>query len=200
MAIFDPKKTGMPVWSPALQIVLLVMLAMSVVLCSHPSSVYTLGVGTFALLTIHLGKMVGCGLSSTLRKKRLLYRFLLSQRWGGQLGYGILQLGDSVIGYSGMPVDAHHHRCRGIAVVMNERAVSASKLAGSVFDPVSERIDHVNWTKIPHWLCLFGSWLYTLQPLNLGMRGDGTVLLVVAGVFEAGFRAGHVTAYGWLQC
>ena len=53
--------------------------------------------------------------------------------------HGVLQLEGVVIAYSGMPVDDHHHCHRGVAIVMNERAASAWKLAGSEFDHVSEK-------------------------------------------------------------
>lgn len=58
-------------------------------------------------------------------------------RWPG---HGMSQLDDAVIAYSGMAVDDVHRRRRGVAVILGERAALAWWLAGSVFDPLSERI------------------------------------------------------------
>ena len=72
-----------------------------------------------------------------MKEKAIKILTLSEVRWPG---HGVSQLGDVVIAYSGMSVDDHHHRHRGVAVVMNEKAVSAWRMAGSEFDPISERI------------------------------------------------------------
>ena len=50
--------------------------------------------------------------------------------------HGVLQIGDSVIVYSGLSADDPHccHRC--VAVVLSERVASTWRVAGSVLDPI----------------------------------------------------------------
>ena len=52
----------------------------------------------------------------------------------------MLQLDDAVIIYSGMLESELQHQRRGVAVVLEERAASAWRMAGSEFTPVSERM------------------------------------------------------------
>ena len=94
----------------------------------------TLDAGMFAHLAIQLDGTVGCMLFLLSTMKAVEILALLEVRWPG---HGVSQLGNAVIAYSGMPADNHCHCHRG---VMSERAVSAWKLSGSEFDPVSERI------------------------------------------------------------
>ena len=58
-------------------------------------------------------------------------------RWPG---HGVSQLEDTIIAHSCMSDRNSQQRSRGVAVLSNESAASAWRSAGSVFDPVSERI------------------------------------------------------------
>ena len=58
-------------------------------------------------------------------------------RWPG---HGVSHLEDTVIAHSDWSDKASHQCSRGVAVLLSERAASAWRSAGSVFDPVSERI------------------------------------------------------------
>ena len=64
--------------------------------------------------------------------------FVLAEvRWPG---HGVSQIGDSVIVYSGLSADDRHYCHRCVAVVLSERVASAWRVAGSVLDPMSERL------------------------------------------------------------
>ena len=71
----------------------------------------------------------------TLMEKKIELAALSEVRWRGQ---GEVVLHGSTFLYSGPP--EHQHRRRGVAVVMGTKATEAWKAAGSVFDPVSERL------------------------------------------------------------
>lgn len=58
-------------------------------------------------------------------------------RWRG---HGVAQMNSYTIVYSGAAFDDPYHRRRGVALVMSEKATCAWRVAGSVTDPVSERI------------------------------------------------------------
>ena len=70
-------------------------------------------------------------------EKQIQVLALAEVRWPD---HGVLQIGDSVIAYSDLSPDNPHHRRRFVAVVLSERAASAWRVAGSVLDPVSERL------------------------------------------------------------
>ena len=71
-----------------------------------------------------------------------------------------------VIAYFGMPVDDHHHRHRGVAVVINERAVLAWRMAGSEFDSISERIIHIRLKSHTGFVSLLAVCTPTNEPGN----------------------------------
>ena len=73
-------------------------------------------------------------------EKQIQVLALAEVRWPG---HGVSQIGDSVIAYSGLSADDPHHRHRSVAVVLSERVASAWRVAGSVLDPVSERLLHI---------------------------------------------------------
>ena len=73
----------------------------------------------------------------TMSEKNVHLLALSEVRWPG---HGVSWIDGKLIVYSGSPVEDPHHRRRGVAVVMSERAASAWKFAGSVFDPSSERL------------------------------------------------------------
>ena len=72
----------------------------------------------------------------TMREKKIELLASSEVRWPG---HSVSQLDDAVIIYSGMLESEPQHRRRGVAVVLEERAASAWKMAGSEFTPVSER-------------------------------------------------------------
>ena len=73
----------------------------------------------------------------TMREKKIELLALSEVRWPG---HGVSQLNDAVIIYSGMLDNELKHRRRGVAVVLEERAASGWRMAGSEFTPVSERL------------------------------------------------------------
>ena len=73
----------------------------------------------------------------TMREKKIELLALSEVRWPG---HGVSQLDGTVIIHSGMAESEPQHRRRGVAVVLEKRAASAWRLAGSEFTPVSERI------------------------------------------------------------
>ena len=73
----------------------------------------------------------------TMREKAIEILALSEVRWPG---HGVSDLNEDVIVHSGMEASANQHRRRGVAIVMGKRAAGAWRMAGSVFDPVSERI------------------------------------------------------------
>ena len=73
----------------------------------------------------------------TMKEKSAEVLALSEVRWPG---HGVSQLEDTIIAHSGMSEKNCHQRSRGVAVLLSESAASAWRSAGSVFDPVSERI------------------------------------------------------------
>ena len=73
----------------------------------------------------------------TMKEKSVEVLALSEVRWPG---HGVSQLEGTIIAHSGMSDRDSHQRSRGVAVLLSERATSAWRSAGSVFDPVSERI------------------------------------------------------------
>ena len=94
--------------------------------------------------TFILGAGMSVGQNSRLRDvlytmadKNLHILALSEVIWPGR---GVAQFGSNAIVYSGSTPDDPHHRRRGVAVVLSERAASAWRFVNSVMDPVSERI------------------------------------------------------------
>ena len=79
----------------------------------------------------------------TMREKKIELLALSDVRWPG---HGVSQLDDAVIIYSGMLENELQHRRRGVTVVLEERAASGWRMAGSEFTPVSERLLKI-WLK-----------------------------------------------------
>ena len=73
----------------------------------------------------------------TMREKKIELLALSEVRWPGHF---VSQLDDAVIIYSGMLDNEPQHRRRGVAVVLEEHAASAWRMAVSEFTPVSERL------------------------------------------------------------
>ena len=90
---------------------------------------------------------------STMTEKEMELLALSEVRWPG---HGVAQIGSFTIVYSGAASDNPYHRRRGVALVMSERATNAWHFAGSVMDPVSERIlrvrlkSHTDFPGVPH--------------------------------------------------
>ena len=73
----------------------------------------------------------------TMVEKRIELLALSEVRW---CGHGVSQINSTTYMYSSAAADSSHHRRRGVALVLCERATAAWRFAGSVMEPVSERI------------------------------------------------------------
>ena len=100
---------------------------------------------------------------NTMAEKQLQVLALAEVRWPG---HGVSQIGDSVIAYSGLSADDPRHHRRGVAVVLSERAASAWRIAGSVLDPVSERLLHIRLKSHTGFLSLIVVYAPTNEPKN----------------------------------
>ena len=85
-------------------------------------------------------------------------------RWPG---HGVLHFGNHVILYSGSDTDDPNHRHRGVAVVLSEKAIPAWKSAGSVCDPVSERMLRLRLKSHTGYLSLIAVYAPTNEPKSV---------------------------------
>ena len=68
--------------------------------------------------------------------------------------------------YSGPAADSSHHRRRGVALVLSERATSAWCFAGSVMEPVSERIIRIRLKSHTGFLSIIAVYAPTNEPAS----------------------------------
>ena len=105
-----------------------------------------------------------CDILRTMREKASEILALSEVR---RPGHGVFDLNEEVIVHSGMEASAKQHRHRGVAIVMGKRAAGRCRMAGSVFDLVSERILQIRISCVldlsPLLPCI-------PQPMSLGMR------------------------------
>ena len=97
----------------------------------------------------------------TMSEKGIHLLALSEVRWPG---HGVLHFGDYVILYSGLDTDDQNYRHRGVAVVLSEKAVPAWKSAGSVCDPVSERILRLRMKSHTGYMSLIAVYAPTNKP------------------------------------
>ena len=99
----------------------------------------------------------------TMAEKRLDVLALSEVRWAG---HGVSQINSFTIVHSGAAADDPHPRRRGVAVVMSERASSAWHFAGSVMEPVSERIIRIRLKSHTGFLSLIAVYAPTNEPAS----------------------------------
>ena len=78
-----------------------------------------------------------CDVLRTMRDKSIEILAQSEVRW---LGHGTSEPREEVFVYSSMEASVKKHRCHGMATVLSKKSAGAWRVAGSVFDPVSERI------------------------------------------------------------
>ena len=101
-----------------------------------------------------------------MKEKSVEVLALSEVRWPG---HGVSHLEDTtIIAHSGRS-DRDSHQCsRGVAVLLSERASSAWRSAGSVFDPVSERILRIHLKSHTGFMSLIA--VYAPTKIYLEMR------------------------------
>ena len=140
----------------------------------------------------------------TMSEKGIHLLALSEVRWPG---HGVLHFDDYAILYSVLDTDDPNYRHRGVAVALSEKAVPAWKSAGSVCDPVSERILRLRMKSHTAYMSLIAVYAPTNEPKSAEEsdafyeelqecvrqvpRGD---MLLILGDFN---RYHNVAGYNW---